>query len=130
MSLGQQDVFVEGVGRLADGTYHIILHICLLAVEVDDFVVGIVEGRADEFRETCIDDGELFDGILLHVEHLGDEGTALCYNGTAQLEVNGLSGTHLQMLLIHSEVVLEVGDGVALRIFVVNTKTATNIDDF
>ena len=100
MRLGQHDALVEGIARLADRTYHIILLLRLIAVEVDDLVMGIVEGRTNEVGETCIHNGELLHRALLHVVDLGDEGTTLGDYCTSKLEVYRLSWSHLQILLM------------------------------
>ena len=128
LCLGQWDVLVEDVGGLADGAYHIVgVRLGGGAGEVDNLVVRIIEGRADEVGETCIDDGELLDGILLHIENFGDEGTALTDDGAAEFEVNGLAGAQFEVLVIHGKVVLEVGDGVGFGLDIIDAKSSAHI---
>ena len=130
MRLGQKYVLVEGVARLADGTYHVVLLFGCLAVEVDDTVVRSIEGGADEVGEASIDDDELLHGGLLHIVDFGDKRTALSNDCPSQLEVYGLSRTHFEMLLIDREIVFKFGDGIALRVFVVDAETTTYVNDF
>ena len=90
----ETDVLIEDIRRLADGTHHIVcLRFWSGVGEVDDAVVSVVEGWTYKVGKAGIDDDELLYSILLHVIDLGDEGAALTYDGTTQLEVNGLTGT-------------------------------------
>lgn len=77
-------------------------------------MVGIVQGRADEFRKACIDNEETLRDAFLHVKHTGNERTALCHYATTQFEVKGLTLAQTQVVGEGLEVGLEVGDGVGV----------------
>ena len=126
----ERDGLVEDIGGLADGADYVVNLLGQFAGEIAGFVVGIVEGWTDEVGHACIDDGKLLGGSLLDVIYTGDEGSALTYDGTAQLEVDGLSGTQAKVPGIGVEVCLEVGDGVGDRVGVVDAQSAADVDDF
>ena len=63
----QVDLLGKDVGRLADGAYYVVGFLRLLAADVLDLVVGLIEGWADEVGKAGIDDGELLDGTFLNI---------------------------------------------------------------
>ena len=87
-----------------------------------------VQGGANKLGKACIDNGKLLYGSLLYVKYLGDQTSALCHNGTAQLKVKLLSGAELEFVAEYIEVLLKVRNRVLLGVYIVNTKTAANVN--
>ena len=63
----QVDLLGEDVGRLTDGTHHVVSLHRLVAGDVLDLMIGLIEGRTNEVGKACIDDGELLDGAFLNI---------------------------------------------------------------
>ena len=128
MTTVQVEGLHEHVARLADGAHHVVGLLGLVARDVLDAVESVVERGTDEVGHSCIDDSELLGGSLLHVEHTGDERTALRHDGASELEVQLLTATKLQLAGIGGEVVVEVGNGQVVRMVVADSQTAAHVD--
>ena len=55
------------IGRLADGANHIVGVGGQVARNILYLVISLVERGTDKVGETCIDNGELFDGSLFYI---------------------------------------------------------------
>ena len=77
-----------------------------------------VEGRTDQIVHAGIDDSEQFILAMLDVEHPRDEVTALCNDRTSEFAMEMLVGTQVEVLPPNGEIVLEIGDGEVVRMFV------------
>ena len=86
-----------------------------------------VQGGADKLGESCIDDGEFLYGSPLYVKHLGNQTSALCNDGAAQLKVELLSGAELELIAEYVEILLKVRNRVLLRVDIVNTQTSAYV---
>src|SRR5690625_7486096 len=75
-------------------------------------MLGLVEGRPDQFRHARIDDSELSLDPLLDEEDSGDEGAALPDKTSAQFKMEFLTLPKVQMLIKQGEIVLEIGNQI------------------
>ena len=91
-------------------------------------MICLVQSRTDEVGHTCIEDGELLVGALLHISHLTDQATALSYHRTTQFEVKFLIRIKFQELVVSGEVFRKVRDRQMIRMTVVDTQTTSYID--
>ena len=124
----QGAVLGKDVAALTDGAHHVIDLAAFLGREVLNLVAGSVEGGADEVGHTGVDDDKLLDGALLDVEHSADERATLAHDGSAQLEVELLTGTQLQIALEGGEVGFQIGQGMSVGVFVVDAQTSAYVD--
>ena len=114
------DGLTKHIGTLAHGTHDIIGHLGLVGRNVFDAVIGAIEGRTDELGHAAINDGKAFAGAFLNIQYARDETTALGYDATAKLEVNGLACLHAEVLAEGVEVGMEVGDVLVVGVSVVD----------
>ena len=57
----------KDIGRLADGTHHVVGFNGFIARQVLNLVVGLIESGADEIGKTGIDDGKLLDSTFFYI---------------------------------------------------------------
>ena len=63
----QVNLLGKDIGRFADGSNDIVCIGVFVAAQVLNLVIGLIEGRADEVGEACIDDGKLLDGAFFYI---------------------------------------------------------------
>ena len=119
---GKSVVLDEGVGGLADGTYDIVNDaVCTVGCsEVVDLMESTIECRADELCHASIYDDELFLGAVLNIKYAREKCSHLSDNSSAELEVKLLALTQLQVVGEGGEVGVEIGNGMAVGILVVD----------
>ena len=122
------DGLAKHVGALTHGTYYIVGYLGLVGRDVLDAVIGTIEGRTDELGHTAINNGKALAGALLYIEHARDKATTLCHDATAELEVYGLTGLHVEVFAEGLEVGVEVGDGLVVGVTVVDAQATTDVD--
>ena len=93
-------------------------------------MVSLIQSRTNQVCHTCIEDGEFLLGSLLYIQYFGYQRTALSYHRTSQFEVQCLIRAQFQLSGIGSKVALEIGNGLTVRMSVVNTQATADIDVF
>ena len=91
-------------------------------------MVRLIESRADELRHAGVENHEALVTVLLDKHHTCYERTALCHDGTAQLEVQLLTFTQMQMPSKSVEERLERSHRTGIRMLVVHTQATTHIN--
>ena len=96
--------------------------------EVNDFVMGLIEGRTDEFSKSCIHDSETLGACFLYEYSTCDECSPLCREGTPKFAVESLTWAQTKVLFEYGKVLLEIRYRVFLRFIVVNAQTTSHVD--
>ena len=91
-------------------------------------MMGLIQSRTNKVGHTGIDDDKLLFERFLHIEYSRDERTALAYDSTSQLEVQLLAAAQVECVAEYIEVGFKIGDGVFIRIVVIDTQAASYID--
>ena len=125
---GEKDVLSETVGGFAYRSHDIVAGEWPVGGQVFDVVPGLVEGGTQEVVHAGIDDDEILVLPFLHVENPGDEAAALGNQRTSEFEVYLLTGERAKMLAEGGEVAFEVGNGVEVRMLVVNAQSPAQVE--
>ena len=63
----QIDLLGKHVGRFSDWAHHVVSLTRLVAGDILDLVIGLIEGRTDQIGKACIDDGEFLQGTFFNI---------------------------------------------------------------
>ncbi len=91
-------------------------------------MVGVIEGRTDEFCHPGIKDGELPRDSFLYVKHSRYQCASRSDNAASRFEMDCLSGIQVEMAGKGFEIAFEIGDGQMVGMLVIDSKPSSYIE--
>ena len=116
------------ITAFTDRSYNIVCFVWLVARDVLNLVVCLIEGRADEVCHAGIDYTELFYRTLLYIQSLCYQTSALTNHCSTKFEVQMLVAAQIEMLVIALEILGKCWYRSFVRVLVVDAQAAANID--
>ena len=90
-------------------------------------MVSLIQCRTNQVRHTGIYYGKLLCNRFLHICHSRNQRATLSHKRATKLEMQLLSIAQLHVVLKHIKECLEIGNGIVVRIAIINAQTSTNI---
>lgn len=129
---GKEAVMGEYVAGLAHGTYYVegLLDRVALGCQVLYLVACVIQCWSHQVVHSGVQDDEAFGASLFHVGHTCNQGATLSDNRPAQLKVEPLARCELKPLPEDVEILLEVRNGLSIRLIIADAQAAAHVDVF